>query len=602
MTKRVKFTNSTPKKKKEYQHNFSALNLSDYTKPELVETYGKNWIKFEDDEGNSYFKKLIDLSLTSPTNSRCIKGIADMVYGRGLEATDSEHKPQQFADMKAMLKSKDLKRITSDFKLLGQSASQITYNKTKTKILKITHFPMECLAAERAKDGVIKAWYYHPDWDNMKTGDKPKRIPSFGNGTKSQLNEIYVFKPYQAGFYYYATSDWHGCIQYCDLEAEVSNYHISNIQNGLQPSLFINFNNGVPNDEQRLLVEKKVNEKFGGSSNAGRAIIAFNEGKEEAATIDAIHLPDAHAQYQFLADEAREKIMLGHGIVSPILLGIKDNTGFGNNAEELRTASILMDNYVIRPLQQHILDGLNEILLFNNIELDLYFTTLQPIEFTELDNIATKIKREEETGEKLSAIELDDFNDEDGHDMLEQLEGLGEVIDDEWELVHQEEVKGEENFSIEEFKKQDKTILSRLKRTLASITNPKKARSSQDTDLYKVRYAYMPVRKSANSRDFCKKMEKFTENKIVFRKEDISMMSFRGVNKELGHKGRNYSLFKFKGGKYCKHYWELRVYRKKGSRISVKDAKKKGFVEPNNPSEIGVRPTDMPNNGAYPNK
>ena len=38
---------------------------------------------------------------------------------------------------------------------------------------------------------------------------------------------------------------------------------------------------------------------------------------------------------------AREKIMLGHGIVSPILLGIKDNTGFGNNAEELRTASVL---------------------------------------------------------------------------------------------------------------------------------------------------------------------------------------------------------------------------------------------------------------------
>ncbi len=92
--------------------------------------------------------------------------------------------------------------------------------------------------------------------------------------------------------------------------------------------------------------------------------------------------------------------MLGHGIVSPILLGIKDNTGFGNNAEELRTASVLMDNVIIRPLQDEILNGLEEILAFNKIALDLYFVTLQPIEFTELDNISTKVKREEETGEK----------------------------------------------------------------------------------------------------------------------------------------------------------------------------------------------------------
>ena len=52
----------------------------------------------------------------------------------------------------------------------------------------------------------------------------------------------------------------------------------------------------------------------------------------------------------------------------------------------------------------------NEILNFNNIFLNLYFVTLQPIEFTELDNISTKVRKEEETGEKqaenLSSQEL----------------------------------------------------------------------------------------------------------------------------------------------------------------------------------------------------
>jgi hypothetical protein len=152
-------------------------------------------------------------------------------------------------------------------------------------------------------------------------------------------------------------------------------------------------------------MESKIKQKFAGSSNGGRFILSFNEDKETSATIDPIHLPDAHAQYQFLADESREKIMLGHGIVSPILLGIKDNTGFGNNAEELRTASILMDNIVIRPFQENIIQGLNKILAFNKIFLSLYFVTLQPIEFVELDNIETSVVKEQETGEKLSKVD-----------------------------------------------------------------------------------------------------------------------------------------------------------------------------------------------------
>jgi hypothetical protein len=187
----------------------------------------------------------------------------------------------------------------------------------------------------------------------------------------------------------------------------VSNYHLNNIKNGLQPSLLLNFNNGIPTDEIQEIIERKIYDKFSGSSNAGRFILAFNEDSDSQSTVEPIHLPDAHAQYEFLATESREKIMIGHGVVSPILLGIKDNTGFGNNAEELRTASILMDNIVIRPFQALLIDAFKELLSFNGIMLDLYFTTLQPIEFTELDNIATKIKREEETGEKLSSDKVE---------------------------------------------------------------------------------------------------------------------------------------------------------------------------------------------------
>ena len=566
--------------KKAYQDSIRIVNMSSYEIPEIKEVHNKEWVAFGNE--NDYFDKLIDRYLDSPTNGRCINGIVDMVYGRGLESTNSDMFPEDYIRMKKLLRPREVKRLVNDYKLLGQGAMQVTYNKAKTKILKVSHFPMETLRAEKATAGKIKAYYYHPSWKDYKNSDNPKRIPTFGNGTKSQINELYVFKPYRSGFYYYATVDYQACLQYAQLESEVSNYHISNIENGLQPSLFVNFNNGIPNAETQQIIENKINDKFSGSSNSGKAIIAFNESAETKADIEAIHLPDAHAQYQFLSDEAREKIMLGHGIVSPILLGIKDNTGFGNNAEELRTASVLMDNVIIRPLQDGIIYGLTEILEFNKIHQDLYFITLQPIEFTELDNISTKIRREEETGEKLSSQEDNDFSDEDGDDMIDQLEGLGEVLSDDWELVYSEVYEeGKESVKMAEIKYSDKS-------------------SKEDDDVYKVRYAYMPVRKSPNSRNFCKKMEALTDQKIVFRKEDINMMSFRGVNKELGHNRQNYSLLKYKGGKNCHHYWELQVYKKSsGRKVDSDVAYGNGLKEPKNPSEMTERMIDRADKGAY---
>ena len=568
------------------------INLSGYEVPSIKESPRNNWIEYGDD--NNYFGELIERYLGSPTNSRCVNGISDLIYGRGLNATDSEENAVQFGQMQQILKEDDVRRIVSDLKLLGQAAIQVVYNKPKTKIMQLKHFPTETLRAEKAKDGKIEAYYYHPKWKEIKPNDKPKRIPAYKFGKKSEKVEIYCVKPYKAGFYYYTPVDYQGCLQYCSLEEEVSNYHINNIQNGLQPSLLLNFNNGIPSDEAQQIIESKIYEKFSGSSNAGKFILCFNEDSEAQSTIDPIHLPDAHAQYEFLAKESREKIMIGHGVVSPILLGIKDNTGFGNNAEELRTASVLMDNIVIRPFQTLLINAFNELLSFNGIGLNLYFVTLQPIEFTELDNIETKIKREEETGEKLSSQEKNDFSDDEGDDLLSQLDILGEKIDEnDWELIHSEKVEDPDS----DF---DVTSLSMPNKEDAKPEN----RSSQDNSIYKVRYAYGPVRNSGNSRRFCVKMESLTQQNIVFRKEDITMMSFKGVNSELGHKGQNYSLFKFKGGVNCHHHWELRVYKKKVTEdtlVSEAEAVKDGFEAPDNPSEVGIAPKDMANRGHHPN-
>ena len=391
---RKRTSNPIPSKPQQFVH---VLGLSSYTKPEINESTRYDWVEYGED--NDYFSYLIDRYNGSPTNNASINGIAEMIYGRGLDATDSEDNSKSYNEMKQLFKKDCMKKICYDYKMMGQAAIQIIYTKDRSRIAQVEHIPVETLRAEKAdSNGEIKAYYYSPDWSEVRPKDTPKRISSFGM-SKDAIEILYI-RPYRAGFYYYSPVDYQGGLQYAELEEEIANYHINNIQNGLAPSMLINFNNGVPDKEQRDDIERAIYNKFSGSSNAGKFILAFNDSKELAATIEPVQLTDAHQQYQFLSDESMKKVMVSHRIVSPMLVGIKDNTGLGNNAEELQTASLLMDNTVIRPMQVTILDELEKILEYNEINLDIYFKTLQPLEFTDLTNAITDSEIEKETGIK----------------------------------------------------------------------------------------------------------------------------------------------------------------------------------------------------------
>ena len=392
------------KQVKKVKDSIHVLNLTSYSSPQVIEDTRNDWIAYGDD--NNYFQYLIDRYNGSPTNNAAINGIAEMIYGRGLDAVDSEEKSSEYTEMRNLFKKHCIKKVCYDYKMMGQAAIQVIYSKDRSRIVQVEHMPIETLRAEKSKDGEIKGYFYHPDWSELKRNETPKRISAFG--TSKDSIEILYIRPYRAGFYYYSPVDYQGGLQYSELEEEIANYHINNIQNGLQPSMLINFNNGTPDKEQRDEIERAIYEKFSGSSNAGKFILAFNDSKELSATIEPVILNDAHQQYQFLSDESMRKVMVSHRIVSPMLVGIKDNSGLGNNADELQTASLLMDNTVIRPMQVTIIDELERILEYNDIDLDLYFKTLQPLEFTDLTNAITDQEIEKETGVKKTTEESDE--------------------------------------------------------------------------------------------------------------------------------------------------------------------------------------------------
>ena len=383
------------------------VNLSTYTTPEIKELKNKEWVSYGAD--NNYYQYLIDRYNGSPTNNASINGISQLIFGKGLDATDSSQKPEEYAQMKSLLKDSCVRKLCYDLKLMGQCAMQVIYNSDHTRIVEVAHFPIETLRVGKAnEEGEIDSYYYMADWQDMKPMDEPERFSAFG--TSSDEIEIYCVKPYRAGFYYYSPVDYQGGLQYAELEEEIANYHLNNIMNGLSPSMMISFNNGVPDEETQEMIERKIRDKFSGSSNSGKFILAFNDGKENEASIEPVQLSDAHQQYQFLSEESMQKVMVSHRIISPMLLGIKDKTGLGNNADELKTASILMDNTVIKPFQDLLINAFDDILAYNEIVLKMYFKTLQPLEFVDLENAMTKEQVEEETGQKLST-QLKDKDD-----------------------------------------------------------------------------------------------------------------------------------------------------------------------------------------------
>lgn len=598
-------------RRKHTQGKINVVNLSNYSSPNIEVIKNKEWVTYG--QNNEYFRYLLDRYNGSPTNNASVNGISQMIYGKGLNATNSNKKPDEYAQAITLIHKNCVRRLVNDLKLMGQCAIQIIYSKDRKTIAKVEHLPIETLAMEKCNEqGEIEAFYYFHDWENIRPQDVPQRIPSFG--TSKEPIEILYVKPYVAGYYYFSPVDYQGCLQYCDLEEKVSNFHLNNINHGLAPSMLINFNNGVPNEEERELVERRIQDKYSGSSNAGKFILSFNESSETASTIDAVQLSDAHNQYQFLSDESMRKIMVGHRIISPMLLGIKDNSGLGNNADELQTASTLMDNTVVRPFQELLLQAFDEILAYNNISLNLYFKTLQPLEFNDIDSVLVDDEtQEEETGIKMS--EQVELTDEVSHSILQNLQH--EEINNDWDVVDEIECNGSEyenelwaNYLINEKKNFGQKLSE-------AVTGKPSGFSYLDKSFYKIRYKYFQkVKKDkdnpSESRDFCSTMMSRFDSKgypAVYRLEDIDAASREGINESFGHKGQAYDLFKYKGGPYCHHTWKKVLYRLKSNTIEspefsdykrTRTIPKTYNIKPRGTAESVKAPADMPYGGHHP--
>tara|TARA_R100000664_G_C2758904_1_gene148152 strand:+ start:1906 stop:4239 length:2334 start_codon:yes stop_codon:yes gene_type:complete len=386
--------------KKKNNYNMSVVDLSHYNIPHIIENDNKDWISFGVD--NLYPQYLIELFTGSGINSAIIKGVSSMIAGdqqgtcQGLDVVDKDilegEQKEQYLKFSKLLKKGDrntIKNLAFDLKLFGTCYVNTIWNKTKTAIAEIKHIPAQYIRSGKADSfGKVNEYYYCYDWSNQRKY-KPSIIKAFNTEDRTATSQLLQIKEYNPQSFYYGIPDYVGGTDYIRLDMSIAELHLANIDNNFMPSCMVNFSNGIPSDEQRMEVERKLNEKFSGSGNSGKLIITFNEGKDTAPEIVPLNTGDNDDKYQFLSTEVSRKILTAHRVTSPLLFGVKgDGSGFGNNADELRDSYSLFNSSVIKVFQSSILQGLDEIFRINGINsLDIYFKTLKPADFLDLDHV-----------------------------------------------------------------------------------------------------------------------------------------------------------------------------------------------------------------------
>ena len=637
----------------------------------------KGWVTLG--EANSFPNYLIDLYYSSPVHSALTMSIAFMIAGKEFKSTNPA--AQREIDRLKLNTIRrpitlDAKMQGGYYLEIIWSVDR----NTVAKINHLPYENCR-LAVANDEDVIPGVYYSKDWNDMRKKKNIPVFIPMYNPTSKadepSQVLFVGIMTP---GSAYYPKPDYYSAINYIEITREISEFYRAFLSNGMAPSYMLHFNNGIPDPEEQLAIRRNW-ETMVSAKMAGKVVFTFNESSDRAPRLDLVPMTDADKQWQELSTQSRENILGAHRVTSPLLFGIRDAGGLGSNADEMKSAYRIFNKNIIEPYQQIVTESLEEIFRGMGIVADIFIeandifsdemdAAVAAITPTVADNATTdtntaapvapagtsvsdvtyngaqiasalEIVAAVQTGDltkeqaivflvqflqlpidvatamfeatggnavaKLSAqkkktnLEPQEkppiFTDEDENWWCEFLEDKGEIVDeDEWELIEAEPV----NLA-----------------SVRSYSDPDKP-SEMDSGLYKIRYAYSK-NLSADSRRFCRQMVSAARNGFVYRYEDLQAMEpdTNELNPNMGHNGNTFSVWLFKGGVNCKHFFERRVYfrkREKGrfiadnglessDEISVSKAIRagmplkdiaKGFATAN------TKPYDLPNNGRYP--
>jgi len=608
-----------------------SVNLGTETAPQVQEVRGKDFIEYGTQNWKNLFPQfLIDLYYNSSTNAAIINATSELIAGEDLVIDDEDER-----NLDAIVKLKQfmadansneslhevVKKVAFDFKLQGSFALNIVWARDRSQgIAEIYHIPVEKIRVERPDEmGKVRGYYVSGDWSNTRM-NKPYRVPAFNPNDRTSPSQILYTGLYSPNMNAYYTPDYLAGNNWSLIDQKVSEFHLNNITNGFSGSYVFAFANGVPTQEERFQVEQSIAQKFTGSENAGKFILTFSDDKTRTPEITPISPSDLDKQYLALQELLVQNILTAHRVTSPMLMGIKNDTGLGSNVDELNSSANYFLNTVCKPYQQKIIKVLRRLFRVNNMDMPISFVQLKPItlEFTSED--LKGVMEQDEIREELGLpplneeIEVREDFSSDKKELDLFIDECGEEEPTGYKLLDEEIVDDEdEDFDFEkELNELHKVEFATVPKDDRDGKSEQDGWSNKVSKFFKVRYKYdrdsRLVNKSGTKREFCRKM--MGANKL-YRKEDLIALDKKAVNKGFGPNGTNfYSIWLYKGGPQCFHRFIRKVYvmeledawKEKditayGKLISTAKARSQGFYPEPNDKKVAEAPRTMKNNG-----
>lgn len=332
--------------------------------PVIKEVRGKDYVYYGED--NLYPQKLIKLYNDSAIHHTAIDSIVAGIIGNGLETIGDifcNSNGETFNDI--------FEKVSLDYTLFKGFSLNVVWNKEGNKIVELYHLPFNNVRSGKLnEEEAVEEYLYTSDWANVRKAP-PASYKAFNptDNKGDNASQIYYFYLYSPGNDYYPLPEYVGALNDIDLDSRISRFHNSNISNGLAPSMFIKFRNGIPTPEAREEIYREIEDTFSGEENAGRFFLSFSE-PENAMEVQPIE--NANDDYYVLLDERiSSRILTAHKITSPLLLGIKDAAGFSSNADEIKVAYTHFEGIVIKPKRKKILNNLKYVTKFMGYNINL---------------------------------------------------------------------------------------------------------------------------------------------------------------------------------------------------------------------------------------
>jgi|TARA_R110000850_G_scaffold23758_2_gene69947 hypothetical protein len=329
---------------------FQAIEL-----PDIKEVRSKDYMYYGN--LNLFPQSLITLYDTSAMHHTAVDAITAGIVGDGIEIIGDEYINQKGETIQEIYE-----KISLDYVLFAGYAINVIWSKDRTKIAEIYHLPFSNVRSGKPnEEDVVENYMYSADWANLRKYPYQEYKAFDATDNKGDnASQVFYFYGYTPGNQVYPLPNYVAAMNDISLDAQVSRFHANNIANGLAPSMFVQFRNGVPSPEERRDVYKEIEKTFTGTENAGRFFLAFSEAGKE---LQVTPIDSANDDYYLLLEERiSSRILTAHRITSPLLLGIKDSAGFSSNAEEIKVAYAHFEGTVVEPKRKKIMQGFGYML------------------------------------------------------------------------------------------------------------------------------------------------------------------------------------------------------------------------------------------------